>query len=246
VELSEPRARLGFLTPSSNTALEPLASAMLAPAGVGAHFARFRVVEIGLGEDALAQFDPAPMLSAAELLADARVDAIVWSGTSGGWLGLDADRELCRAIEARTGIAATTSTLALVAALGGGRLGLVTPYVDDVQERILATLAGAGIEVVAERHLGRSENHAFATVPAEELRRLVRETAAAAPDAVTTFCTNLRAAQLVPALEDELGLPVYDTVSLGVWAGLGLAGLDPAAVRGWGRLFGEDRRGHAS
>src|SRR5262249_32049519 len=180
-----------------------------------AHFSRFRVVEIGVGEPARAQFDHVPMLAAAELLADARVGAIVWIGTSGGWLGLDADRELCRAIEGRTGIAATTSTLALVDAVGGKRLGLVTPYEDEVQARIVATLAGAGIEVVAERPLGLSENHAFAAVAPDELRRLVRETAAAGPDAVTTFCTNLRAAKLVPELEDELGLPVYDTVSLG-------------------------------
>jgi maleate isomerase len=108
-----------MLTPSSNTVLEPLVASMLAPLGVTAHFARFRVVEITLGDAGLAQFDAEPMLAAAELLADARVDAIVWNGTSGGWLGLDRDAELCVAIEARTGIRATTSVLALVEVLRG-------------------------------------------------------------------------------------------------------------------------------
>jgi maleate isomerase len=232
--------RLGMLTPSSNTALEPLVAAMLAGTGATAHFARFRVVEISLGDGALEQFDPEPMLAAAELLADARVDAIVWNGTSGGWLGLDRDEALCAAIEARTGIRATTSTLALLDVLratGAARLGLVTPYLDEVQARIAATFAAAGVEVVAERHLGICENHAFAAVPEAELRRMALEVAAAAPDAITTFCTNLRAARLAPALERETGIPLYDTVSLAVRQGLVVAGADPGAVAGWGRLF---------
>src|ERR1700757_393578 len=67
--------RLGMLTPSSNTTLEPVTSAMLAGLpGVSAHFSRFRVTEIALTDEALAQFDDRPILVAAELLAHARVD----------------------------------------------------------------------------------------------------------------------------------------------------------------------------
>jgi hypothetical protein len=63
--------RLGMLTPSSNTALEPLTQAMLAPLPeTSAHFSRFRVTEIGLGDIAPRQFDDAPILRAAELLAE--------------------------------------------------------------------------------------------------------------------------------------------------------------------------------
>ena len=87
-----------MLTPSSNTVLEPTCAAMLAGmADVSAHFARFRVTQIALSELALRQFDEQPMLQAAELLADAKVNAICWNGTSAGWLGLEADRALCRA-----------------------------------------------------------------------------------------------------------------------------------------------------
>ncbi len=43
--------RLGMLTPSSNTALEPITCAMLAGIdGVSAHFSRFKVTEIALSE----------------------------------------------------------------------------------------------------------------------------------------------------------------------------------------------------
>jgi maleate isomerase len=113
----------------------------------------------------------------------------------------------------------------------------VTPYSDAVQARIVEVLEAAGLDVVAERHLGIEENHAFASVGPHEVGRLVREVAAAAPEAITTFCTNMAAATLVPELERDTGVPVYDTVSLGLWGGLRLAGVDTSLVDGWGRLF---------
>lgn len=233
--------RLGVLTPSSNTALEPLTSALAAAVpGCSAHFARFRVTEISLSEQALGQFDDSKILAAAELLADAKVDVIGWSGTAAGWLGFDRDRVLCERITERTGIPATTAVLALNELLQRHRverLALVTPYTADVQQRIVDNYAKLGIEVVAERHLGIRVNHDFALVEPERLQALMREVAAAKPQAITTFCTNLRAAPLAEAVEAELGVPLFDTVATTVWGQLRAAGADPAGVRGWGRWF---------
>jgi maleate isomerase len=233
--------RLGVLTPSSNTALEPLTSAIVAAVpGASAHFSRFRVTEIALDERALGQFDDSKILAAAELLADAKVDVIGWSGTSSGWLGFDADRRLCERIQERTGVRATTAVLALNELLALhqiSRIALVTPYTADVQERIVANYARLGIEVVAERHLGIRINHEFALVEPERLLALAREVAAQQPGAITTFCTNLRAAPLATQVERELGIPLLDTVSTTLWGMLRAAGSDPSQVRGWGELF---------
>lgn len=234
--------RLGVLTPSSNTALEPLTSAIAAAVpGCSAHFSRFKVTEISLSAQALGQFDDSKIQAAAELLADAKVDVIAWSGTSSGWLGFDADRRLVERIRANTGIPATTAVLALnelLALRDIRRLALVTPYTDDVQQRIVDNYAAIGIEVVAERHLGIRVNHDFALVDTDRLRALMHEVAAARPQAITTFCTNLHAAPLAEAVEAELDVTLLDTVSTTVWGALRAAGADPAVVRGWGRLFG--------
>ena len=233
--------RLGVLTPSSNTALEPLTCAIAAGVpGCSAHFARFRVTEISLSEQALGQFDDSKILAAAELLADAKVDVIGWSGTSSGWLGFDADRRLVDRIRERTGIAATTAVLALnelLALRGITRIALVTPYTADVQQRIALNYAKLGIEVVAERHLGIRVNHDFALVEPDLLRAQMREVAEAKPQAITTFCTNLQAAPLAPEFERVHGIPLLDTVSTTVWGQLRAAGADTSQVRGWGQLF---------
>jgi maleate isomerase len=237
------RVRLGMLTPSSNTALEPLTAAMLSGLPeVTAHFGRFRVTEISLQRHALGQFDTEPILRAAMLLADAKVDVIAWNGTSSGWLGFQADQQLCADIEHATGVPCCTSVLALNEVMertDRRRFGLVTPYLDDVQAAIVANYGRSGFECVAERHLDQQVNFGFAEVAPERIAEMAREVATAAPQCITTFCTNLHAAQLAPALEAELGMPVYDTVSTAVWKSLRLCGVDTRRVQGWGSLFTE-------
>ena len=235
--------RLGMLTPSSNTVLEPITQAMLVDLpGVSAHFSRFRVTEISLALPALDQFDNRALLEAAQLLADAKVDVIAWNGTSAGWLGLEQDRQLCQEIMAATGIPATTSVLALqdiFEALNITRFGLVTPYIEDVQARIIANFARQGFHCVAEQHLNLRVNVSFAEVDAEKITALVYQVAQAQPQAITTFCTNLGAAPLVPELEKHTGIPIFDTVTVAVWKSLRLAGVDTSLVKGWGRLFAD-------
>jgi maleate isomerase len=230
-----------MLTPSSNSVLEPLCAAMLAGAPrISAHFARVRVTEITLDDAALAQFADPAMLNAAALLADARVAALCWNGTSAGWLGLARDRALCAEMTRRTGIPATSSVLALFDALRLAdlrRIGLVSPYLDAVQARIVASLANDGLEVVAERHLGIAENFAFGTVAPDVIAGMIAEVARAAPQAIVVCCTNLRAAPLVAALERTLGIPILDSVATAVWGALRAAGVPPGILAGWGTLL---------
>lgn len=235
------RVRLGLLTPSSNTTLEPVTAAMLAGLPeVSMHTARFKVTEIALSQQALGQFDDTEILRAAELLAHAKVDVIGWSGTSASWLGFDADERLCRRITEATGIPACTSVLAvnaLFAREGVKRFALVSPYLDDVQQRIVANYAAAGFECVAERHLRIRDNFSFAEVSDDTLRSMIHEVAQAGPQGIVVMCTNLRAAPLAAELEAETGVTLYDSVATVNWQALRLAGVDPARVLGWGRLF---------
>jgi maleate isomerase len=241
------RKLLGMLTPSSNTTLEPVTTAMLAEVPeASAHFGRFKVTEIALSGNALAQFDLSGPLGAAELLAHARCQVIAWSGTAAGWRGFDTDRNLCAAIEDTTGARACTSVLALneiFETTGVRRFGLVTPYLDDVQAAIVANYARSGLACVAERHLRLQDNFSFAEVTAEQITAMVRGVMSGPkqqrPEAVAILCTNLRGAPLVAALEQEFGVPVYDSVATVVWKALRLAGVDTRRVTGWGRLFQE-------
>ncbi|MCP3398489.1 aspartate/glutamate racemase family protein [Bradyrhizobium sp. CCGB20] len=239
--MSTQRKRLGMITPSSNSVLEPVTNSMLhGVAGVTAHFSRFRVTEISLDAAALSQFDASVMLPAADLLADARVDAIAWNGTSASWLGVGRDKSLCEAITARTGVPATTSTLACIDAvrtIGARRVGLVSPYTDDVQRRIGDVWAEEGIVPHAERHLGLRDNFSFGEVTPAAIEDMIRAVAAEGADAVVVLCTNLDGAALASSLEQELNVAVLDSVAVTLWRTLELAGGDIGALAGWGRIF---------
>ena len=235
------RIRLGMITPSSNSVLEPICTEMLRNLpGVSAHFARVRVTHISLESSSTAQFDPASIQDAAEMLADARVDSICWNATSASWLGLDQDAALCAAIEQRTGIAATSATLATVELLRRARarqFGLVSPYTSDVQDRIIAKYAALGFECAAERHGAIVDNFAVAGISQDILVEMIREVAAAGPQAISVLCTNLDGASLAARLEDELGIRILHSTACALWASLTSAGVSPGVVEGWGSLF---------
>lgn len=235
------RVLLGMLTPSSNTVLEPMTSAILAGVpDVTAHFGRFRVTEISMNGCALDQFKNQPILEAAGLLADAKVGSISWNGTSSGWLGFDADVELCAEITKHTGIAANTSVLALNEIFdltGVKRFGLVTPYLDEIQEKIVANYGKSGYACVAEQHLRDRGNFSFSEYGTDRIKDMIREVAKAKPQAITVFCTNMRGAIVAAEMEAETGIPIYDTVSTSVWKSMRQAGADPKRITGWGSLF---------
>ena len=237
--------RIGMLTPSSNTVLEPVTNAMLAGvAGISAHFSRFKVTEIALDRQALAQFDDSEILRAAELLAHAKVDVIAWNGTSASWLGIERDRALAERITEATGIRASTCILALVDILervGARSQGLVSSYTDDVQEKIVATFAAAGVSCPAERHLGIRDNFAFGTVAEETIAGMIAEAAATCPDAVTILCTNMNGARVAAQAETEDGPLMLDSVAVTLWGCLMATGAPLAPFASWGRLFRDPR-----
>jgi maleate isomerase len=236
-----PQCRLGMLTPSSNTTLEPVTYAMLAgTSGISAHFGRFKVTEIALSEAAVRQFDDSEILRAAELLAHAKVDCIAWNGTSASWLGFHTDERLVERIEAATGIKACTTVLAyreIFQSKGNRRIGLVTPYLDDVQTRIKTNWGQSGFSCAAERHLGLRDNFSFAEVSEAQIETMIREVVTEGCDAVAILCTNMRGAAVAARLERDLGVPIYDSVSVTLWKSLRVAGGDPRAIKGWGMLF---------
>ncbi len=231
-----------MLTPSSNTVLEPYTSSMFSPFGEEAsvHFGRFRVVEISLSQPSLSQFDIRPVMDAAELLADAQLDLIAWNGTSAAWLGLERDHALCAAITEANGVPATSTMLAydtFFRATGVKTLGLVTPYLSEIQNRIIANYADLGIQILADARLEDRGNFSFATYTKDKVAEMVRQVATAKPDAIAIICTNFRGAPVARALEEETGIPVIDSVTITAAHTMASVGLDTARVTGWGSVF---------
>ncbi|OYX86035.1 MAG: Asp/Glu/hydantoin racemase [Azorhizobium sp. 32-67-21] len=239
---AQKKAIIAMLTPSSNTVVEPYTSALAWPLfpEVTVHFGRFRVRRIALDSESNQQFTLDPIFQAVDLLMDAKPDVIAWNGTSASWLGFHTDTELCAAISARFGVRATSAVLSLneiLSRLGARTLGLVSPYTDDVQQKIIANYRTIGIDTVSERHSGRSDNFSFSEVSEAEIANMCRQVALDKPDAIVILCTNMRGPLIAAELERELGIPVLDSVAFTLWGCLKETGVPMDRLKPYGVMF---------
>jgi maleate isomerase len=233
--------KVGHITPSSNTALEPITALMNADLAdrVSHHFGRLRVRQMTLDTSSSDQFRFEPMLEAAEMLADAPLDALVWNGTAASWLGLEHDVELCRQITERTGIPASTSTLAFHEAFrlcGMTKIGLAVPYTQDLTNQIAAVYERSGIKTVSQACLDQYVNVEVGNNHFDAVRQVIRNADSPDAECIAVVCTNFPATSLVEELEQELKKPIIDSIAVTFWKGCQLAGIDPR-IDGWGMFM---------
>lgn len=234
-----PQHFVGWITPSANTVVERVTLGILRDfPQVSAHFSRTSVV--GAVDPFPLTYDFDDMLRCAALLADARLDVVAWNGSKGGSLDFRLDQVLVERIEAATGARSMTSTLAIDRVFREDkvtRFALCCPYVESYRDRIVAAFAREGYECSAALTAGLRDNYSFSQIALDAVAGMLREVAKSKPQAIVTFCTNFPAAPIVAEMEAELGVPIYDTVAMGVWGVLAMLGLDTRAARAWGRVF---------
>jgi maleate isomerase len=205
-----PDYRVGLMVPSSNTMMEPDFSGGLGD-DVTLHTARMFLADTtAAGENKMLDEFALP---AARDLASAHADVVVFGCTSAGALrGNDYDAELCGRISRLTGVP-TVSTIASVRAAirrsGANRVGVLTPYVDELNVKIKASVEADGVEVVRIAGLGISENFAIARVPPADIEEFAaRELSGLDIDLAFVSCTNFAAMAAMDAISKRLGVPV--------------------------------------
>ncbi len=230
------RLRLGIIVPSGNVIAEPQVRAMLPP-GVGALFTRLALRGTTEAELRAMTDDLEP---AAGLLADARVDRIVFHCTAVTTFSPTAGAAIRERITRATGIPGLATSDALAAALrvlGLRRIVLLTPYTLPTHRRELGFVEQLGVEVASDATLALETNDQMARLQPEALAAWVLEHRDRAADGYFISCTALRTAELIASLEARLDRPVLTSNQLMVWHALRDAGAAPASDA-WGRLMG--------
>ena len=232
--------RIGMILPSSNTVVEPIATAMVASLpDVSVHFSRFALTAVQVENPAAAYYDSGALLGAAKLLADARCHVICWNGSAGGLVGFERDRQLCQEIEDATGTPATTASLSLLdqfRAAGIKRFCMVTLNTPEMNQTIKAHFALEGFDCVASTHrTDITDNFAMSQVPPNEIAADATRCFAESGDAdgLIIYGTNTRGAPVARTLEEALGIPVYDSVAWGVFGALLQVGTDIRVLTNW-------------
>lgn len=244
VALRKHGLRIGLVTPSTNTTLEPEFYRMI-PEGVTVHAAR--VFQSGAQEQSSYERMAADIETASHYLATAEVDVIAFGCTSCTYF---VDPAPIRATMAReTGAPSVLTADAVVDALrhlGLKRIGLTGPRTEFVTRREVQFLLDNGFEVPAWKCLGMGATDAsrrsIGRVPPDEVRTLARAVAETGVDSIFVSCTQLPTATLIAELEDTLGIPVVTSNQATLWACLRACGVTEP-IRGFGRLL-EDMTHH--
>jgi maleate isomerase len=202
--------RIGLMIPSSNTMMEADFAAGL-PSGWTLHTARMYMEDTtAAGENRMLDEFALP---AARDLGTARPHVVVFGCTSAGALrGNDYDTRLCARISELTGVPTVSTIQSVRTAIersGARRVGIITPYVDELNDRIRASIEADGVEVVRIAGLGMTGNYQIARVPAERITDFAaRELGGLDIDLVFASCTNFGAMAAIGQLAARLRRPV--------------------------------------
>jgi maleate isomerase len=228
--------RVGLLVPSSNTTVEPEFYRALPP-HVTLHVARLHLTQI-TPESILGMV--ADLEAQSRNLASADVDVIVLGATAPSFLkGLGYDREIAQRIEQSTGKRATTTSTALIEAIGHlglKRVVLGSAYDAKVNSIARAFLEANGASVLDAQGLGLVDNLAVGRLQDSSAYELARKIDRPEADGIVLACTNWKTMGAIERLEQELGKPVISTTQVSVWAALRLLG-EEQGVTGYGRLL---------
>jgi maleate isomerase len=130
-----------------------------------------------------------------------------------------------------------TAAVAALRSLGVRRVGLLTPYVRDVNVRLRRALMDRGLEIPVMGSFNEADDTVVARIaPQSILEAIAAIGRSASCDGVFVSCTSLRAARIVEEAEALIGKPVTSSNHALAWHMLRLAGIDDA-IDGYGRLF---------
>jgi maleate isomerase len=231
-----PRARIGFIIPTSNRLVEPQMQKYL-PDGVVPHFTR-----IGMTDSHKLPLDQLlPRITgAAAMLAETKCNVTVLqcTGTSMSG-GVAMEKHVIAEMERTTGRPALSAASAITAALahlGARRLVFISETTRPLHEEKLRFLGEMGYDILAEKEAGLPGSDQSCSMPPkfwyDAAVALRRDDA----DAYFISCANIRSIDTIEDLERDLGKPVITTNQASLWSSLRKAGLNEP-VAGLGRLL---------
>lgn len=234
------RGRIGLITLASDSSVLP-EYVLLMPDDIAVYPAPILLPRGEVTAAALSEMLAGDQLErAAALLVWADVDVIVFACTSGSLVhGVGWDREVAGRIEQASGLAATTTTTAVLDALravGATSLAVATPYLEEINAIERQFLEASGFEVASIGGLGCATDAEIGRLDPADAVSLVERVDTSAADAVFISCTNFHCLPAIASLERRLGKPVVTSNLAGAWAALRQIGIEDT-IPGYGRLL---------
>jgi maleate isomerase len=232
------RARIGLVVLATDQTIEHEYRLMLNLPGVAVYESRI-YNDAEIRPDTLRAMDGGIAEATRLILPGEQLDVVGFGCTSATMLLGEATIG-ARIREARPGIAFTTPVTGAFAGLkafGARRIGVLTPYSDEINAGIRSYIENHGFVVAAMGSFNVRDDHVVARITPEAIAGAATELlAGSGAEALFVSCTSLRLAERVRELEARIGLPATSSNHAMAWHSLRLAGV-PDARPEFGRLF---------
>jgi len=205
------RGKLGLLIPANNTVIEPELNRML-PEGTSLFSTRM-IVEGPFSAEALHKMEKEASRGIRELEIS-EVDFIVYACMSTSLAkGRDWDLAFRRKSQGGTvgKITAAQCTVEALLSRNVQKVAILSPYPEAIQSLVVPYFREWGLQPVSTRSLDIGDYHAVTRITPEALYREAREMDLKNAEGICILATDLRTLEIIPPLEEDLGLPVVST-----------------------------------
>ena len=224
----------GVLIPSTNTTVE--AELARLPSGYQAHFSRLLTSTPGH------PFSPSrddDIDYQSRLLGTARVEMVILIQTSASLFAEDYDETTTRRMSAAAGVPAITSAYAMgraLNALGAHRIGLVSPYSEEVNVRARRYFSDKhGLEIAVLEGFAAKDSYSIGKLGPENARDAFARIDRPDIDAFAVPGANFPTMMSIAAWEREFKKPVVSSTQAAMWAMARELGGE--RISGFGRLL---------
>ncbi|CAB1060047.1 hypothetical protein D1BOALGB6SA_4812 [Olavius sp. associated proteobacterium Delta 1] len=234
------RARIGIIALPDDQTIEHELRMIFDLPGV-ACFVNRLPCDATISPDSLKAMESEILRAASLILPDLSVDVMAFGCTSGSlFIGSKKVHELIH--KAHTHTVCTTpieAATAALEALKARRIALITPYADEINQRLREHLRLNRFEVPAMGSWNEPVDAKVGRISPESIREAVVDLGRSdRVDTVFISCTNLRALSILEELENELDKPVISSNQALGWHCLRLAGINDSLPQ-YGRLLGQ-------
>ncbi len=173
------------------------------------------------------------------LLPDLRFDVVGFGCTSGA-LVIGESQIAARVREVMPDVKVTepvSAAIAAMAALGVRNIGLLTPYIANINHALREAFIERGLSIPVMGSFNEPDDNRVARITPQSIEGAILKIGSAPEcDAIFISCTSMRVARIAERVEARLGKPVTSSNHALAWHMLRLAGYDEP-ISGLGRLY---------
>ena len=150
-----------------------------------------------------------------------RPDMVIYACTAAGFLaGRDGNAAIVGRLAELFGVPVVSTAEAMIDVLchhGAKRISVVTPYLPAVNEGLCRYLGSAGIEVAVLDSFEATTTQDLGRITEAQVRDKALAAAQRDSDALFIACSQLPTLGILTNLRDQLGIPVWSSLSATAW-----------------------------